>query len=343
MKKYETSENLYFKTLEFIAATTVGDGLALRHNLNFEFNKRMNDILATLKAEIITEAIENEPTKFNSISEYEKLLKLLPETSFESKNIANAKIAELFSNIQNELGYDAETFFNIYFYLNQANQKDLYENGLAYDFFNSNGFGDNFTSINFEQWFANSKVVNGKDPLILYHGTGVNEFTKFNFDKFPIVYFAENKEYSDWFQKRRGGDGVMFECYLRVQNPMDLRLFGVNLVKYDEFVGYILLKYGYELPLNKMLKALSDAEGGLWAWRYIRGGVEWLKMIKNDGAFDGIKYYENNPADLKGGVEAVTPAWAVFSPEQIKSSRGNLTFSYESKDIRFADGGFIKK
>ena len=65
MKKYETSENLYFKTLEFIAATTVGDGLALRHNLNFEFNKRMNDILATLKAEIITDTIYNEPTKSN--------------------------------------------------------------------------------------------------------------------------------------------------------------------------------------------------------------------------------------------------------------------------------------
>ena len=133
----------------------------------------------------------------------------------------------------------------------------------------------------------------------------------------------------------------MFECYLRVQNPIDLKLFGVRLVKYDEFVGYILLKYGYKLPLNKMLKALSDAEGGLWAWRYIRNAIEWLKMIKNDGAFDGIKYYENNPADIKGGVEAVTPAWAVFSPEQIKSSRGNLTFSYDSKDIRFNKGGFI--
>jgi hypothetical protein len=338
-----TSQNLYLKTLEFIAATTIGDGLTLRQNLNFAFNTRMNDILATLKAEILTEAIENQPEKFNVINQYERLLKLLPETSVETKNIANKKITELFSNIQNEVGYDAETFFNIYFYLNQANQKELYENGLAYDFYNKNGFEDNFTSINFEQWFANSKVINGEEPMKVYHGTGANEFTKFNFDNFPIAYFAENKEYSDWFQKARGGDGVMFQCYLRVQNPMDLRLFGVNLVKYDEFVGYILLKYGYELPLNKMLKALSDAEGGLWAWRYIRGGVEWLKMIKNDGAFDGIKYYENNPADLKGGVEAVTPAWAVFSPEQIKSSRGNLTFSYESKDIRFADGGFIKK
>jgi hypothetical protein len=339
-----TSQNLYyFETLEFIAATTVGEGLALRQNLNFNFNTRMNDILATLKAEIITKAIENEPEKFNVISQYERLLKLLPETSVETKNVANKKITELFSNIQNELGYNAETFFNIYFYLNQANQKELYENGLAYDFYNKNGFKDNFTSVNFEQWFANSKVVNGEEPMVVYHGTGANEFTKFNFDNFPIAYFAENEEYSDWFQKARGGDGVMFQCYLRVQNPMDLRLFGVNLVKYDEFVGYILLKYGYELPLNKMLKALSDAEGGLWAWRYLRGGVEWLKMIKNDGAFDGIKYYENNPADIKGGVESVTPAWAVFSPEQIKSSRGNLTFSYESKDIRFEDGGFIKK
>ena len=352
-KNIPSTDGIYFQTLKYLAALTVGEGLLQKQQYSFNFYRLMNRILDEERIKLMDISFDKYPDKYVNILEYETLKNIIPKTSYETNKVIDDKLKVIFSEIQDNLGYDAESFFQIYFYLNQTNQKDLYENGLSLQPLLLKQGDTKLTSFNFNQWFANSVVKEEKNqgtfgdgekysvPQVVYHGTGANEFTKFNFDKFPIVYFAENKEYSDYFQKAKGGDGVMFECYLRVQNPIDLKLFGVRLVKYDEFVGYILLKYGYKLPLNKMLKALSDAEGGLWAWRYIRNAIEWLKMIKNDGAFDGIKYYENNPADIKGGVEAVTPAWAVFSPEQIKSSRGNLTFSYDSKDIRFNKGGFI--
>jgi len=350
--KHDIADKIYFQTLKYIAALTVGEGLLQKKQYSFNFDKLMNRILNEERIKLMDISFDKYPDKYVNILEYETLKSIIPKTSYETNRVIDDKLKEIFSEIQDNLGYDAESFFQIYFYLNQTNQGDLYENGLSLMPLSLLSVPNQtkLTSFNFNQWFVNSVVKEEKTnadgekyfiPQIVYHGTGVNEFTKFNFDIFPIVYFAENKEYADYFQKARGGDGVMFQCYLRVQNPIDLKLFGVRLVKYDEFVGYILLKYGYKLPLNKMLKVLSDAEGGLWAWQYIRSAIEWLKIIKKDGAFDGIKYYENNPADIKGGVEAVTPAWAVFSPEQIKSSRGNLTFSYDSKDIRFNKGGFI--
>ena len=261
--------------------------------------------------------------------DYLSLSQALPTTSFEAIKITNDKITEIYKNIQSVNLYDPRRFFDIYFSLN----------GTGQDFPIKSLFNRNYP--NFNTWFAESKVVDDIDkPIEVYHGAGGDEFTKFNFDRFPIAYFAEKLDYSEWFKNIKGGKGTLFSCYLRIQNPIDLRLFKVKKITYDEFVGYIKLKYGYELPLNKMLKSASDKKEGLWAWQYLRGGVEWLNTIKKDGYFDGFAFYENNPDQIVNGKENVTPAWAVFYPEQIKSVN-NLTFSYESKDIRFKEGGKI--
>lgn len=272
----------------------------------------------------------------NAIYEYQQLINLIPSTSYETISKANAELAVLQSEMQNLITFDSMMFYNIYFNLNGATQKSV-NNKPVFE----PSLGVNTKS--FDLWFQGSKVVNDKsEPLIVFHGTGASDFSRFTFDLFPGAYFAENKSYSEWFRTQKGGqDGVMFECVLRITNPIDLRLFKTDKVLYEEFVGYIELMYGYKLPENKMLKTASAQGNGLWAWQYIRGGSDWLKLIATNDLFDGIAFFENNPGDVKKGIENVTPAWLVFKPEQIKAAHGNVTFSYDSKDIRFKIGGEV--
>jgi hypothetical protein len=331
-----TKKEKYLLTLETMAALSANAGKDFREQLNFPIMSTFTNILTSAYNDFVTEIITSPKLeKYQTVTDFQNLLEAIPSTSYETQKIANERITEQFKSIQEEELFDPIVFYNIYFLLNTATQEDLSNSPFLLTMLKNNE--------NFSTWFSNSKVVNKEnEPLVVFHGTGYDEFTRFNFDKFPVAYFAENKDYSEWFQKMRGTKGVIFSCYLRIQNPIDLRLFEVRKVKYDEFVGYIKLKYGYSLPLNTMLKSASENNNGLFAWQYIRGGVEWLKLIKTNGYFDGFKYYENNPDDLKNGKENVTPAWAVFNAEQIKSSRGNVTFSYESKDIRFAKGGKLQ-
>ena len=342
-----TAKEKYLLTLRTMAQLGGNGGTDFRKELGFSFQETFDKILNSVHNEYITELLETKGSDiYNPINEYEALLESIPNTSFETRKIANDKITEKYKELQQEELYDPIAFYQIYFALNTANQKDLYESAFYKNLkvkHNKTGLDLLGRNESFASWFANSKVVDeDKNPMVVFHGTGASEFTKFNFDRFPVAYFAENKDYSDWFQRARGTEGTMFQCYLRIQNPIDLRLFGVRKVTYDEFVGYIELKYGYKLPLNRMLKSASDVSGGMWVWQYIKGGVEWLNLIKNNGYFDGFKYYENNPDDLIDGKENVTPAWAVFNAEQIKSARGNVTFSYDSKDIRFEKGGKLE-
>ena len=339
------SKKKYLQTLTAMAVLSANAGKDFREKLSFVLQENFDKVLLSYHNEYMSDLLQGETdTIYKSVGEYQSLLEAIPNTSYETRKIANDKITEVFKKVQEEKLYDPYSFYNIYFSLNTADQNTLYESPFYKQMKTASKTGEKLLgrNENFATWFSNSKVVDeNKDPLVVFHGTGANEFTRFNFDRFPVAYFAENKDYSEWFQKARGGDGVMFTCYLRIQNPIDLRLFGVRKVSYDEFVGYIQLKYGYELPLNTMLKATSEKQGGLWAWQYIRGGVEWLKLIKNNGYFDGFKYFENNPDQKVNGKENVTPAWALFNAEQIKSARGNVTFSYDSKDIRFEKGGVM--
>jgi hypothetical protein len=268
----------------------------------------------------------------NKLEEFNSLLKLIPSESQEIIMEINKNVFELRKQLANKLAYDPETYYETYFLQLGVTQKD----NESYSDLNTNSTD----SIAFQNWFSNSKVVDkdGK-PLLVFHGSKNGDFTRFKFDVFPGIYFAENKDYSDWFVNL-SKDGAMFRCYLKVENPLDLRLFKTEKIKYDEFVMYCNLKYGLQLPENKMLRAQSDVEGGIWAWRYLRSGVDWLKMIIKNKKFDGITFYENNPSDkTKSGEDKVTPAWMIFNPNQIKSSYSNILFSSESKDIRFKLGG----
>ena len=280
---------------------------------------------------LLTEKVELKPI-VEEIYDAKQALNVIPLNSFESRKELNNLITQDSEILQNELSYNPELFYEKYFLTlsSTINNKD------AQDLFNSERF---------KEWFGNSQVVNDKgEPLMVYHGSGgtTDEFVKFKFDLFPGNYFAENKSYAEWFSQYRGGNSFIFRCYLRVQNPIDLTIFEIDKITYEDFVYYIQYKYGYELPFNKMLKAMSDKTGGMWAWQYLRNGVDWLKYFSSRNEFDGFHYYENNPSDIINGKENITQAWLVLNGNQIKSADiRNKTYSLFTNDIRMKKGGLL--
>lgn len=276
--------------------------------------------------------LENDPSleeKRLALQQFENFKARLDPSELAYIEEVNQNINSLLREVQDKTSYDPSVFYDTYF-----NQVSLSE---------KTNLSDNFMTSRFQtfnDWFTGSVVVDIDGyPMPVYHGRYNQEVTKFSFDKFPAKYFAENKSYAEWFANSKK-DGTLYTCFLRVLNPMDLTDFGLGGVRYDDFVDYMKLKYGYELPENKMLRAMSEQLGeDMWTWRYLRNGVDWLRYIIRDGKFDGIHFYENNPDDQVNGGENTTPAWMVFHPSQIKSAQGNILNNVNSKDIRFKKGG----
>lgn len=268
------------------------------------------------------------------LKEYVKFRDIVPSTSLDTLKTLNEKIDQVTQIISDETLYSPETYFDTYFLQIGLSQKD----SDVKDILNLVE-----TSRAFKNWFTGSKVVDedGK-PLLVYHGRYNEEVTKFSFEKFPGRYFAENKSYAQWFARLQGGEGILYSCFLRILNPMDLSNFGVSKVKYEDFLMYIKLKYGYTLTENLYLKMESDMKGGCYIWTYFRFGPDWIRQIIEDGKFDGIHFVENNPQEiLPDGTENFTPAWMVFKNNQIKSAFGNILFDRNSEDFRFEHGGPI--
>ena len=285
---------------------------------------------------VIKELIENPKEGAQYDKAYKDLLqyvdaksKLSGENSELIKKIDD-KIEELSTEVSSLGLFSPKGYYETYFLMNQNNIDDLKILNKAIPF---------KPVFNFSLWFNGSVVVDEfGNPLEVYHGSKNEGFSNFKFDVFPGIYFAQKKSYSEWFA-RLGPNDTLFSCYLNVKNPIDLTTFGLDKVKYEEFVAYVELKYKYKLEENKALRAFSDARGGIWAWQYLRGGIDWLKQIIKDGVFDGLKFYENNPDDNSEGQENSTIAWMVFKPQQIKAASGNLLYSNYSDDIRFKKGG----
>lgn len=270
----------------------------------------------------------------NTIEEFRRLLDILTPEESEIRKQVVVELTEKTSELQQKLLFTPKAFYDKY-------MLNLTSPHIA-------------SSINpmenerFRLWFAGSTVVDADgNPLKVYHGTsGLTnkraEFTKFSFQSFPVAYFAKEKSYSEWFSVVKGRTGVLFECYLRITNPIDLTGYGVDLVKYDDFVNYIKYKYNFDLPEAPSLRARSNAQGGMWAWLYLRNGVDWLRIIKKDGRFDGIVYYENNPQQKINGKDNVTMAWVIFNGNQVKTSDfRNTTFSLNDDNFSRKKGGKI--
>ena len=269
----------------------------------------------------------------NNVKEGENILKILSTDDYQEIKEVTGIIDESSRLLQDKVFFEPQLFYNKYM-VNLTSPKS--------DFVNKEVVNND----RFKLWFAGSQCVdNNGEPKVLYHGTGgfnLNEFDEFTFNLFPASYFAEKKDYSDWFarEKGRGGNSFLYRVYLRVLNPIDLTLFYVDKVTYRDFVSYVKFMYNYELPFNQMLQSASDNDNGLWAWQYLRGGVDWLNLIKSNQKFDGFVYYENNPKDLINGKENITKAWLVMNANQIKSAdERNTTFSLQSNSIKMEKGG----
>jgi hypothetical protein len=156
-------------------------------------------------------------------------------------------------------------------------------------------------------------------PTVVYHGSASDvEFSRFKFDKFPVMYFAENKTYADWFANIQGG--VLFKCYLNIKELADFTFFGINKVYWNEIVEYSKRVYNVELP---QLHPVLEPETLKSFWQYLRGDMPHKTLIDafRTSAFNGFCHVENNPNDmLPSGEENTTLAYTVFEAKNIKSA-----------------------
>lgn len=294
---------------------------------------KAEDLINTYQTKYMDLMVKETPGSSDLLKEtvqIKSVLSKLPTTSQESIRLLDEELTKNIEKLQNTLLFDPILFYNKYLFSIVAPNT-------------SHKNPDIITNERFATWFGGSKVVDqNKNPMVVFHGTGglIEEYDKFKFSPFPAAYFAESESYSEWFAKYRGGNNILLRCYLRVLNPIDLTGFELEKVKYNDFINFVRLKYGYELPENKRLMAMSKQLNGMWAWQYLRNGVEWLNYIKIRKEFDGFYYYENNPQDIVGGKENITKAWMVFEGSQIKAADiRNTTYSLNSNSIIMEKGG----
>jgi hypothetical protein len=323
-KAYESAQN-------FITLLSSSYGESIRNEYP-ELVKKAEEIMLKYENQYMDAVIIHKPEAQNiveTIIELKETLELIDTTSYDSIKRLEDSLKENSEKLQSEILFEPLSFYKKYLLSITAPMSETLAESVL-------------QNERFKAWFGNSKVVDEKgNPQVLYHGTSglQQEFDEFQFKLFPGAYFAYNKSYSEWFAKVKS-NYYMYNVFLRVENPIDISAYGVEKVTYEDFTTYLELKYNLKLPENKPLKAQSDAENGLWAWRYLRFGSDWLKYIKNLNYYDGILYYENNPSDIINGKENITKAYLVFDGNQIKSADiRNTTYSLESKNLKLAKGG----
>lgn len=202
----------------------------------------------------------------------------------------------------------------------------------------------------FKRWFGDSKVVERKTssrdrstgrPLVVYHGTPGNGFTRFEprkgtttFIGIPVevqrygYYFAEDREFAEQFANQgEARSGNVIPAYLSIQNPLYLDG-GVapgdidNLVEHGVDRGFLERRLG---DPRETWSHMEDADGQ-------DNGKFLIDAIKAAG-YDGISMQEVDPDS--GETKDV---WVAFEPTQIKSATGNVgSFDPKNPDIRFAN------
>ena len=266
------------------------------------------------------------------------LKKELRETSNGNSTIINDFSADLF--------FEPEKFMDKYF--NRATEQFAYDNSEL----SKEEFKKIVESEEFINWFGDfrkpvqdaicSKVLKLgldddksaiKEPLIVYHGTwNKAHFSRFKFSKFPVIYFATNKSYAEWFAKI--GTGIMYQCFLDIKFLCDFRPLGVSTITWDELSNFLKEQYGFSLPE----KETQGAKHPFWYWlRNDAPNFALVNTIKEQG-FTGMAHIEDNPQDiLPNGEKNITTAYMIFSPEQAKLVR------YVSTGNAFTDIFFMKK
>jgi len=121
--------------------------------------------------------------------------------------------------------------------------------------------------INFYKWFGNSKTIDSqKRPILYYHvsNSKFNEFIPSRFGKMGSgIYFTSI--YNDIKIHNKTGGSVIYECYLKIENPMEI-----------------------ENPFSKR----NDNNDAIFAFKDKSGeeikvyDSNQIKSVENDGSFD---------------------------------------------------------
>lgn len=220
-------------------------------------------------------------------------------------------------------------------------------------------FGDWMTAYELNDYTGVSKIINPRtaEPMVLFHGTDA-DFTAWKFNQFPAAYFGDNRSYSEWFAniKSQGGEGHMYECFINIKNPIDLRQYGLENHKMGDILYYLEQTYNLNprdiVPeLNRLNPEQFDQvmEVNMKAWQFVRRGLPFLNYVKENTFYDGILMFEDNPQDIitttvegeQVQVPNTTGSFVVFREGQIKWA-GATYFNSIISDNRFAKGGKIK-
>ena len=224
-------------------------------------------------------------------------------------------------------------------------------------------FGDWQEAFETKNYEGVSKCISEDgEPKIVYHGTvSPFEWTKFSLgedsswtkDAPPVVYFAETKEYSEWFgsSKKTGkaGDDYVYEFFLNCRNPINLIDFGYSDLNIFDLEFLLKEKHGIEIDTTEIVARVPNIQAVKYPfWVFLRNykrfglGNMFDKFIAL--GYDSIQFVENNPSSIIDGKSEVTVAWVIFNKNQAKLGDGrNTTFSQFSDDFRFKKGGNVNR
>ena len=187
-----------------------------------------------------------------------------------------------------------------------------------------------------------SKVVdeNG-EPMVVYHGTtisfGKRKFNTFDTENAPS-WFTPSKHYAEVYSKARKGKwldrSTVYPAFLNIRNLKD-----VGFVNYGGSTAVRNFAKQTDIPIGDLRAINRENQGRIYGDGNATydDSVYMLYELTNSPQFrdyligkgyDGIKTAENEEA------------YAVFSPNQIKSATDNVgTYDSRENDIRFMFAG----
>ena len=182
----------------------------------------------------------------------------------------------------------------------------------------------------FKAWFGESKVVDdaGK-PMVVYHGTDA-DFTSFNADKSPLMFFSESKDTAGAYASNRsqGRGGRVVDAWVSANNPATAAdVAEVDISKEVEALADINSKDAAYLAERAAFikKRIAGTQGWMFTKEAERG--VWrdvlVPALKRAG-FDSLRL--EDAADTGGSL-------AVFDPTQIKSVNNRGTFDPNDPNI----------
>ena len=187
-----------------------------------------------------------------------------------------------------------------------------------------------------------SKVVdeNG-EPMVVYHGTAIS-FGKRKFDTFDTEnapsWFTPSKHYAEVYSKARKGKwldrSTVYPAFLNIRNLKDVGFvnYGGSMALRD-FAGQTSIPIEDLRAINRENQVRIYGNGNatyddsVYMWYELTNSPQFRDYLIGKG-YDGIKTEENEEA------------YAVFSPNQIKSATDNVgTYDSRENDIRFMFAG----